>query len=75
MKQHHNRLGHGIHARQIRPLVKIAPITSECEIVALVAAAVLLGDNVLDMKRHIHGRLWQAAILATIAGTTSHRLP
>src|SRR5438309_3138404 len=58
-----------VSARQIRPLAQIARVARQCAVVRVVAAAVLPGDDVLDVERPVGVVvLMDAAVFAAPAG-------
>ena len=66
---------HFIHARrQIRTLGEIAPIARKREVRQFVAALMLPGDDVLDVKWDIAEFFGQSAILATIVCTLPNQM-
>lgn len=75
IEQQHNRVGFRVDRGEIRSLVSVAVRTSQGQIVRVVAAAVLLGPNVLDVKgEKRRGRLGQLAVLASFARSLPHEL-
>jgi hypothetical protein len=67
--------GNGVDTRQVRPLVKIAMLASECEIGKLRGPAVLAGNDVLyvECEKGILA-LPHVAILAAIIGAFANQL-
>ena len=62
-----------IDARKIRSLVQIAPITGQREIGGIVVAAMLSGNNMLDVKgRQRHRCLRQATVFAFLTGPATN---
>ena len=55
--------------------MQIAAMASECEILYIVAAAVLTGDNVFDLMRHRAMLLTEPAVLATISCPVADKQP
>ena len=74
MENVHHRVCRRIYAREIRALVRIAPGTCPSQIRGAIILPVLLGDDMLDVESPVHRMLRQAAVLAPIAGTESHKL-
>ena len=64
-----------VQAGEIGPLVRIAPITRQGQLVRMVSSAMLFGDDVLNVKGDIgSGLLRHATILACVAGAPSDKL-
>ena len=75
IKEPHDLICVWITPRQVCALTRIAMVTGEREVFDIVRAAVLARVDVLDVKRMgTFMFLPQAAILATISGTTTHLL-
>ena len=55
-----------INPSQIRSLVQVAFRASQCEIIGIVAAAMLARDDVLDVKTQLGKLLGQSAVFAQI---------
>ena len=51
MKQLRNAVSRRVNGRQVRSLVGIAPIAGQTQVVGIIIAAVLLGDNVFNVER------------------------
>jgi hypothetical protein len=51
MKQRNNLTVGWINRREVRAFVEIAAVAGKAQVVCMIAAAVLLRDNVLDVKR------------------------
>ncbi len=66
---------HRIDAREIRALLEIAALASQRGVIKVVATAVLLRDDVLDVVRHSAVLLAEQAILATVACPSADKLP
>lgn len=75
MKQADQGTGLRVDSRKIRALAQVATMAGKREIVLRLTAAVLLGDNVLDMKREAAMLLFQSAILTTVLSTLPHQFP
>ncbi len=58
MKESREETGVRIEAREIGPLLAIADMTGQREVVRLVAAPVLLRYDVLNVKREIRMNFW-----------------
>jgi hypothetical protein len=56
----------GIDTCNVGSLAKITAMACEREIVSFIGAAMLLGDNMLDMVGQFGILLWQQALLTTI---------
>jgi hypothetical protein len=64
-----------VYARQIRALVRVAAVASQRQVVGPVSAAVLSGNNVLDVERCMgHGRLRKMAVFASPTGTAAYQV-
>ena len=67
MKQWNNRTGQWINCRQIRALVAIAAVASQCQIGGFGRSTMLLGYNVFQVKGHCGSdALMDLAILAAL---------
>jgi hypothetical protein len=64
-----------VDSTEVWALVQIAAMASEREIFDIVAAAVLTGDNVLDLMRHRAMLLTEPAVLATISCPVADKQP
>ncbi len=65
----------GIETGQIRPLMKIAPMTGETEIRLVIGSTVLSGNDMFDVKsRKWKLLLWKVAVFALIARSFSNAL-
>jgi hypothetical protein len=65
----------GSRLERFVPFAMIASAARPGEIRRVVIAAVLLGDDVFDMKRRVGvGVLWQPAILAALAGSLPDKI-
>jgi hypothetical protein len=58
---------HRVDSTEVRAFVQIAAVASEREILDVIAAAVLAGDNVFDLMRHRAKLLAKLAVLAAIS--------
>jgi hypothetical protein len=58
MEPSREETGVRIEARQLGPLLAVAEVTGQCQIVRLVSAAVLPRYDVLDVKREIRTNFW-----------------
>jgi hypothetical protein len=56
----------GIYARDVRSLVPIAVRARQRKILFYTLPAMLLGNDVIDLKRKRQAKLWNPAVLATI---------
>src|SRR5207248_4544071 len=60
--------GHPVDARKVRSLVPVTVQAREGQVAGCVGAAVLFGDDVLDLERDLHVLRRQPAVLATEPG-------
>jgi hypothetical protein len=68
-------LGFRVATRKVRPLSMIAATTCPSQIVRIVAAAMLFGNDVFEMENGVRiGMLRQQAILATLSGPLPHKI-
>lgn len=75
VEQQHDVAAQWISATQIWALFEVAAVTAPAAVLEAVAAAVLLGDDVLDMERRRRsGRVRKVAILAPMAGPVANEL-
>ena len=76
MEEQYNLTRVGVDAGQVRPLVKVAVVTRPGEVVLLIAAAVLAGDDVLEVEC-VEGIFVfvHAAILAPVLCTFTNEVP
>ena len=72
MKKPHQFSGFAIPAGYIRPFVSIAGRTGERQISLLRLAAMLLGDDVIDLKRKRQNELGKAAVFTPMLGPLPH---
>ena len=76
MEELHHLSGLGNNGRQIRTLVEIAVIASQCQIAVVIATPVLSGDDVFGVKtQERQVILMQTAVFATVAGTLTNKFP
>ncbi len=75
MKQNFYLAGHRVDSTQVWSLVQIAAMASEREIPAIVAAAVLTSDYVLDLMRYRTMLLAKMAVLAAISSPVTDKQP
>lgn len=68
VEQQFDSLGLRVNARQVWPFEAITERTGQREIFQLGWAAVLLGDDMIQMKRDFREQLWEVAILAAMPG-------
>ena len=68
MKKVLHKAGQGIDTTQIWPLVKIATMACQREVVDVVGAAMLLGNHMLDMMQQFSMILVQTTIFAPLSG-------
>lgn len=66
MEERDNLIGDGIHSRKIRALTQIAAMAGQRKIVRLVATAMLLGDDVLDVMGEGAVGLRELTMLAAV---------
>jgi hypothetical protein len=65
----------GIDTREVWPFVRVATITGEREVVRVISSTMLLGHNMLDVKRNQWRRFLQnAAVFAGVTGMPSDKL-
>ena len=74
MKQSHYFSCSRVDTCYVGTFAKITAVACKCKIVDFVGAAVLFGDNVLNVMRQFAVLLRQAAILATILGTLANKM-
>ena len=75
VEEHRHGIVQRIDPGQIWPLVQVAAVAGEGEVVDVGRAAVLLRSNVFDMKHRVNAELGQMAILATVRGAFANELP
>jgi len=75
MKQNRYVARHRVDSAQVWAFVQIAAMASECEILYIVAAAVLTGDNVFKLVRHRAMLLAKLAVLAAISRPVADKQP
>jgi hypothetical protein len=68
MKQRNNLTGVRVDPRQIRPFVAVAVTARESQVLQYRGAAVLLSDDVIEVKRQFSERFREATILAAVTG-------
>ena len=68
MKQRNDHIRDRVDARQVRPLVAVAVATRESQVFQHGGTTVLLGDDVVELKRQFSERFWETAILAAVTG-------
>jgi hypothetical protein len=65
-----------IDAAEVWPLVSVATVAGERKTTGIVTGAMLTRNDMFNMERNKRRRLLRnAAILARVAGTPSHKLP
>lgn len=74
MKQLDYLFSVGIDTCNVGSLAKITAMACKCEIVSFIGAAMLFGDNVLDMVGQFGILLWQQTVLTTILRSLSDEL-
>lgn len=67
--------GQWLHACEIRALVEVAVRTGQGEVREVVAAFVLVGDDVLDLMADAQRRLGEPAVFAAMTGPPPHSSP
>jgi hypothetical protein len=67
--------GQWLQAREIRALVEVAVRTGRGEVRGVVAAFVLVGDDVLDLMADAQRRLREPALFAAMTGPPPHSSP
>ena len=72
VEEGHDGAAHGVHAGDVRPLGGIAEETGERKVRGVAPAAVLPGDDVIDLEGQRGVRLGEVAILATRRRTPPH---
>ena len=75
MKEGRDLPGRGADSCQVWPLMQIAAVACEREIIDVIGAAVLLRHDVLDMMLQVAVCLAQTAILASFAGPAPDEFP
>ncbi len=75
MKQVLDTACQGIDPTQVRPLVKVATMACEREIIHVVCAAMLPGNHMLDVMQEFAVALVKSAILATLCGPLPDQAP
>ena len=69
VKQRCHAAGPTVHARQVRPLVQVAPPARQREVRRVIGAVVLNGPHVVDLVRDERGvSLRQSAVFAPVSG-------
>lgn len=64
-----------INSRQIRPLMPIAPVAGQSQVLKVIVAAMLPGNDVFDMKAEERlVRLVEVAILAAISRAIAYKV-
>src|SRR5690348_1384553 len=71
----HNLTTDWVHACEIRALAEIAAVAGQREIVNVVAPAMLLGNEMLDVVRQSAVLLAQQAILTTVVRSSPDKVP
>jgi len=66
---------HGVDSAQVRPLLKVATMACEREIIHVVCAAVLSGNYMLDVMYEFAVALMKSTILAALLGPFSDQAP
>jgi hypothetical protein len=75
MEKRDNTSRFRIDSREVGALVQIAPIAGQRKIRWIIVAAMLPGDNVLDVKgRRRHRRLRKMTVLASLTGPVMNQL-
>ena len=75
VEQVNSHAGIGIAAGEIRSLAMVASAASPSKILRSVITAMLLRDDVFDVKHRVRIRmLWQSTILAASAGPSSNEI-
>ena len=67
VEQKDDRVGVGVERGDVRPLMKVAAVAGQREVRFVVATAVLLGADVLDVKGRVGRGFGQVAVLAPAA--------
>ena len=75
MKKRDKLLAHRVDTREIWPLVGVAAVTRESQIVRVVGPTVLLGSDVFDVMSEAALLLAKEAILAAVTGSLSNQGP
>jgi hypothetical protein len=75
VEEGHKLTTDGVHAREVRALAKIAAVAGQRKVINVIASAVLLGDDMLDVVRQLAVLLAQQAILATMIRSSSDKVP
>jgi len=68
MKQRNNLTGVRVDPREIRPFVAVAVAARESQVLQFGGTAVLLSDDVVEMKRQFSERFRETTILAAVTG-------
>jgi hypothetical protein len=65
-----------ISATQVRPFAEITSMATPAAVIGTIAATVLLGEDVFDVKSRCRsGGIWKVAVLTAMAGSFSDELP
>lgn len=75
MEQVFDAASQGIDPTQIRPLVKVAAMACEREILDLIRPAVLAGNDMLNVMQEFAVVLVKPAILAPLPGALADKPP
>jgi hypothetical protein len=65
----------GINSRQVRPLVQIASITRQRQVVRVLRPTMLPSNDVFDMERRLALPLMEQTVLAPVTRASPHQLP
>lgn len=68
MKQRNDLIRDRVDARQVRPLVAVAVAARESQVFQHGGTTVLLGDDVVELKRQFSERFRETTILAAVTG-------
>jgi len=75
MKESHELTTNWVHACEIRAFVEITTVAGQGKVVNVVAPAMLLRNNMLDVVRQVTVLLPEQAILTTIGRSTPDKVP
>jgi len=75
MKERHELTTNWIHACEIRAFVEITTVAGQGKVVNVVAPAMLLRNDMLDVVRQVTVLLPERAILTTVGRSTPDKVP
>ncbi|CAN5900513.1 hypothetical protein BH23GEM7_BH23GEM7_30910 [soil metagenome] len=75
VKERHDLTGEGIDSRQVGSLVQVTAVAGQSQVIEVVRAAVLPGDDVLDVVGQLAVLLDEPAVFTTIRCPTANPIP